>query len=69
MTDEPKTYSLSLRLKPSTRDKLQAAADRERRSLSWFIADVLDQWQDGTESPPLVPAAPVAKATRRRAKT
>jgi uncharacterized protein (DUF1778 family) len=44
MQDEAKSYSLSLRLKPSTAAKLQAAADEERRSLSWFIAEVLDNW-------------------------
>jgi uncharacterized protein (DUF1778 family) len=62
MENEPKTYSLSLRLKPSTRDKLQAAADRERRSLSWFIADVLDRWEDAAGTTPSATAAAHAPA-------
>lgn len=37
-------YPTSIRLKLRIRDLLRADADEQQRSVSWLIAEILEQW-------------------------
>lgn len=38
-------YPTSIRLPLSLKESLRNAADEQRRSLSWFIIEILQQWE------------------------
>ena len=43
------TLTISIRMSPEMRDKLQALADKEERTLSWFCMKVLREYLRAAE--------------------
>jgi predicted DNA-binding protein len=52
MTHEPKTNHLSIRLEPELREKLEAAAEQDRRPLAKLVRNVLADVPDPLTAEP-----------------